>query len=196
MSPIIFWIATVLSFIGNTSFTLSSLVSNKKISVGMQTANHFLSTVAQLLQKAFSGMIQDGVCLIKNLILLFVPDGKKAVKIIVSVICMAVGFGAGIALNVVLSDNVWYGYLPVVSSLMLSATVLIGYVCTLSPLKQVLIMKGGLMLNAIAWGTYGIFIKLYPITIFNCLTFVLSLITIVRFIVASKKQQTEQSPPE
>lgn len=184
---VIFWIATILSFIGNTFFTLSSLFNSKKLSVAMQTTNHFLSTIAQLLQRAFSGMVQDVVSLFKNLILLFVPDGKKMAKIIISLVSMAVGVGLGITLNVLLSGNAWYGYLPIVSSLLLSITVLVGYVCNLTELKRILIMKGGLIINGILWGTYGIFIKLYPVTIFNCLTIVLSIVAITKFLVSHKK---------
>ena len=42
-----------------------------------------------------------------------------------------------------------------------------------------ILIKIGLIFNSIFWLTYGFFVMLYPVIVFNCLTLILSITTIV-----------------
>ena len=176
----IFIIANILSLIGNTFFTLSSLFKNKRTILTFQTVNFVLGTTGEVLQKAWSGFAQDFMNLVKALILLFVDESKKKIIIAVNIVCIAVAFAAGTAFNIILSGGVWYGFPPVISSLILSICVLLAFVSEMSEKKSELIIKSALILNGFAWSNYGFFVKLYPIMIFNCITIILSVIAIIR----------------
>jgi len=184
---IIFIIANVLSFIGNTFFSLSSIFKNKRTILSFQTVNFVLSTTSEVLQKAWSGFAQDSMNLIKAIILLFVDKSKKKVIITVNIICMTISFVGGIILNVILSDNIWYGYFPVVSTLIFSTCVLLAFVLPIDELKEELLMKIALLINGTSWGIYGFFIKLYPVIFFNIVLLILTIIAIVRILINMKK---------
>lgn len=172
-------IANIISLIGNILFTSSSLFKKKKLVISLQTINHFLSSTAQIMQKAYSGSVQDAAQFLKNLALIFVKDDKKKLKIGINIFFIVLAFGLGIFFNIYLSNGVWYGYLPVVSTAIFGICLLISYEGHFKGENtSALIVKFALILNGILWGTYGIFIKLYPITIFNGITIVLSIITI------------------
>lgn len=176
----VFIIANVLSLIGNTCFTLSSIFKNKRTILSFQTVNFVLGTTSEILQKAWSGFAQDSMNLVKALILLFVDDSKKKAIIVVNVFCMTAAFAGGIILNVVLADNVWYGYLPVASTLGLSIVMLLAFVLNLEEQQNELMIKAALIVNGFCWGAYGFFVQLYPIMFFNGITIVLSGIGITK----------------
>ena len=96
-------IANILSVVGNALFTLSAIPRNKTTIITMQTSNHFLSSVAQLLTSAYSGMVQDVVCLFKNVVLIFVKEQMKKTRLIINIICIVLALCVGITLNILLS---------------------------------------------------------------------------------------------
>ena len=55
------------------------------------------------------------------------------------------------------------------------------------------IIKIGLVFNSILWGVYGYFINLYPVMIFNGITFILSVLSIINVIVYFKKKKKEKA---
>lgn len=172
-------IANVLSFIGNALWCSSSMFKNKKTIISLQTTNHALSATAQAMQKAYSGMVQDASNLVKNIILLFVKETKRKLKIAINIVFIALAFVLGLLLNIFLSNSVWYGFLPVASNLMYGTIVLISYEGKMSERKATILIKIALVFNSILWGTYGMFVKLYAITAFNAITLVLSIISII-----------------
>lgn len=176
----VFIIANILSLIGNIFFTLSSVFKNKRTILSFQTVNFVLGTTSEVLQSAWSGFAQDSMNLVKALILLFVDESKKKIIVAINVFCMAVSFVGGIILNVVLADNVWYGYLPVVSTFGLSLVMLLAFVLNLGEKKNEFMIKVILIVNGVCWGIYGFFVQLYPILIFNSITIVLSVLAIIR----------------
>lgn len=180
---VVILIANILSVIGNALFTLSAIPRNKTTIITMQTSNHFLSSVAQLLTSAYSGMVQDVVCLFKNVVLIFVKEQMKKTRLIINIICIVLALCVGITLNILLSNSIWYGFLPVISTCILSTCILIVFMLPkLSIQMQTILVKGALIVNAVCWGSYGIFVKLYPITIFNGITFIISIISIISII--------------
>lgn len=172
-------IANILSLIGNTLFTTSALLKSKKKILVFQNSNYILSTIAEILQEAYSATVQEMTAFFRNIVLLFVKDDKKKTKLVVSLIFLFIAVVAGVLLNIFLSDNIWYGYLPICATIVYSSFVIYTFVKTLDERVAEILIKIGLIFNSIFWLTYGFFIMLYPVIIFNCLTLILSIITIV-----------------
>ena len=62
----------------------------------------------------------------------------------------------------------------------------------ISELKSEIIIKIGLIINSFIWTTYGFFVKLYPIMIFNIITIILCIISFIRIIIIIKKHNNEK----
>ena len=189
-------IANVLSLIGNSLFCLSSLFKRKRQIILFQTANHFLSTIAQFLQSAYSGMIQDSLSLVKNLVLLFVNENKKILRFTINVIVIILCLVIGVIINITLSGNVWYGYLPIISNVVYGIVVLYVFMKGFKKDTEELIIKSALIFNSLCWGTYGIFVKLYPITIFNGITLIISIISIIIILVQKSRNRANNRENE
>ncbi|MCR5350776.1 MAG: YgjV family protein [Acholeplasmatales bacterium] len=189
-------VANILSLAGNILFTSSSLFKSRTKIIILQTSNHLLSSIAQFLQSAFSGMVQDVLLLIKNIVLLFVKQNHKIIRIIINVTCIILGLVLGILLNVLLNDNIWYGYLPVAGTFIFSTTASIIFIKEkINPNLDEFIIKIAIIINAIFWLIYGLQIKLYPVTIFNCITITLCvyrIIIIVKNVITNKKQKSHK----
>ena len=183
-------IANILSLIGNTLFTSSALLKSKKKILVFQNSNYILSTIAEILQKAYSATVQEMTAFFRNIVLLFVKEDKKKTKLVVSLIFLAIAVVVGVLLNIYLSDNIWYGYLPICATIVYSSFVIYTFVKTLDERVAEILIKIGLIFNSIFWLTYGFFIMLYPVIVFNCLTLVLSIITII---IRSKELKIEKS---
>ena len=180
-------IANVLSFIGNTMFTLSALLKSRRKILLFQSSNHVLAIVSEYLTNAFSAMAQESISLVRNFIFLFIKDNKKMLKFIISILLLVTGATLGVLLNIYLSDNVWYGYLPVLGNLVYSSFVILAFMLNVNELNSVLIIKIGLFVNTILWGIYGYFVMLYPILIFNAINTVFCVISFIRVMIIKKK---------
>lgn len=188
----LFIIANVLSFIGNLCFTMSSIFKKKRHILTAQTINFVLSSTSEVMQKAWSGFALDSMNLVKGLILLFVDESKKRVIIIVNIICMTIATIGGIIMNYILANNVWYGYPPILSTLILSICMLLAFVLSMPEEKSELIIKLSLIFNSICWGIYGFFVQLYPVMFFNCITLILSVISIIRILKNSRNGEKNE----
>ncbi|MBO4472209.1 MAG: YgjV family protein [Clostridia bacterium] len=183
-------IANILSLVGNVIATSAAWLKSKRNILLFQSSNHVLEIIAQSMTAAYSGVAQEAVSLIRNISLVFIKSTKKTPKLIISVICLVVGLVAGVLFNIYLSDNVLYGYLPVAGGVAYGVFVILAFVLTLDALDAELLMKIGIIFNAICWSIYGVFIKLYPVMIFNGVAFVLSAVSIVRISIAKRKRRS------
>ena len=190
-AEIILLVANILSLIGNALFTLSSIFKKKRNILLMQSSNYILAVIAEYLQKAYSGMVQEGVSLIRNIILLFVNTKNKIAKLIITISCVLVAVTVGIIINYKSNGNIWYGYLPIMGTIIYSSGVIMSFMIEMREIKSELIIKIALGLNSIVWALYGFFIQLYPILIFNIITLVLVIISIIRISIVLKKEKLE-----
>ncbi len=190
-AEIILLVANILSLIGNALFTLSSIFKKKRNILLMQSSNYILAVIAEYLQKAYSGMVQEGVSLIRNIILLFVNTKNKIAKLIITISCVCIAVTVGIIINYNSNGNIWYGYLPIMGTIIYSSGVIISFMIEMREIKSELIIKIALGLNSIVWALYGFFIQLYPILIFNIITLVLVIISIIRISIVLKKEKLE-----
>ncbi|MBQ7641608.1 MAG: YgjV family protein [Acholeplasmatales bacterium] len=180
-------IANVLSLIGNALFTLSSILRNKKKILLCQSSNYVLAVISEFMTKAYSGMVQEAMSFIRNIILLFVKSKNKIAKLIITLVCVTIAVVAGILINIFISDNVWYGYLPVCGTIVYSTAVILAFMINCHEITSEFIIKIGLLINSFIWTSYGFFVKLYPIMIFNIITIILCIISIIRIVIIVKK---------
>ena len=186
-------VANILSFIGNTLFTLSALLKSKRKILLFQSANHILAIVAEAMMNAYSALAQEAVSLTRNMILLFLNIKSAVVKLVLNIICVIVAVSLGVTLNILLNDNVWYGYLPVLGNLFYSSGVIIAFMIKSSSLKAEAIIKVGLLINSILWAIYGYYVELYPIMIFNIINIVFCIISFIRIgIIINKSKKIEE----
>ena len=195
-------IANILSLVGNVIATSAAFLKSKRNILLFQSSNHVLEIIAQTMTEAYSGVTQEVISLVRNISLVFIKSAKKAPKLIISVVCLVAGLVAGVLFNVYFSNNVLYGYLPVVAGAVYGVFVILAFLLDLDSLNSELLIKIGIIFNAVCWSVYGVFIKLYPVMIFNGVAFVLAAVSIVRIFIAKKKkaQPTEepsrQTPPD
>ena len=181
-------IANIISFVGNTLFTISALLKSKRKILIFQSINHGLAIVSEYMMDAFSAMAQESVSLTRNFILLFLKIKNEFVKFILNIICVIVAVSLGVTLNILLNDNVWYGYLPVLGNLFYSSGVIIAFMIKNNALKSEMFIKIGLLINSVLWALYGYYVLLYPIMIFNIINIVFYIISIIRIIIVKYKK--------
>lgn len=181
-------IANVLSFIGNSFFSLSTILRSKRNIVLSQSTNYVFAIVSEAMVGAYSALVQEASALIKNLVLLFVKEKQKLVRLIISVVCIITALVVGIIINVKYDDNVWYGYLPIIGALVYSSVVVFTFMKEMNFITTELVLKITLVFNSIVWSIYGFFVKLYPIMIFNIVNLTLSIISIIRCIILKNKE--------
>ncbi len=184
-------IANVLSFIGNTLFTLSSIFKEKKKILLLQNSNYVLAIISEYMTSAYSGMVQESMSLVRNIILLFVKTNSKKVKLAITLSCVAVAVSVGIVINVLYSGNAWYGYLPVCGTIIYSTAIILAFMVNFSALNAELCIKVGLFINSFIWATYGFFVNLYPIMIFNIITIILCIISFIRIYKIKKREKNQ-----
>lgn len=186
-------IANVLSLIGNTLAAVSAILKTKRNVLLVQSSNHFLEIIAQFMTAAYSGMVQEVLSLTRNVVFLFVKAEKKKTKLIISVLCVLAGLVGGIVLNVLLSGNVLYGYLPIVATTVYGVCVILSYTLKLETEKGELLLKSGLLFNVICWAIYSLFVKLYPGVVFNCISVVFCVYSIIRILTHKKPVATSSA---
>ena len=188
MNDTLLIIANVLSFIGNSFFSLSTILRSKRNIVLSQSTNYVFAIVSESMVGAYSALVQEASALIKNIVLLFVKEKEKLVRLIVSIICILAALIVGVIINVKYDNNVWYGYLPIIGALVYSSVVVFTFMKEMNIITTELILKITLVFNSIVWSIYGFFVKLYPIMIFNIVNLTLSIISIIRCIILKNKE--------
>lgn len=191
MDNTVLLIANIITFVGMTIATVAALFNSKRRVLLFQSVNHVLEIIAQFMTKAYSGMVQEIITLVYSVTILFVKSTKKAPKIIISAICLVAGLVLGVIINVKFSGNVWYGYLPIAAAAIYTLFVLIAFFADKDALKGDLLLKIGLLINMSLWGVYGVFVKLYPIIVFNGVALVFATISLVRIVIALKRRKTQ-----
>ena len=178
--------ANILSLFGNVFFSVSSLFKKKNKIVIFQSICHVLNSISEFITKAYSGIIQEIISLIRDFILLFIKDDKQTLKLIISIICIIFSVIIGIIFNIIFSNNIWYGYFPILATIFYSIFLVWGYL-NKNPILSEMLIKIGLIFNGLFWALYGLFVKLYPTTIFNILTIIFCVISIIRLLKINKK---------
>ena len=143
MTPVLI-IANILSLIGNALFTLSSILRSKKKILLCQSSNYVFAIISESMTGAFSGMVQEASSLLRNIILLFVKSSNKIIKLIITLITVTIAVTVGVLINIFVSDNVWYGYLPISGTIVYSTAVILAFMLKINEIKSEIIIKIGL----------------------------------------------------
>ncbi len=191
MTPVLI-IANILSLIGNALFTLSSIFKSKKKILLFQSSNYVFAIISEAMTEAYSGLVQEATSLLRNIVLLFVKTNNKIIKLIITLFFVLIAVTIGVIINITVSNNIWYGYLPICGTIVYSTAVILAFMLKISELKSEIIIKIGLIINSFIWTTYGFFVKLYPIMIFNIITIILCIISFIRIIIIIKKHNNEK----
>ncbi len=192
MTPVLI-IANILSLIGNALFTLSSIFKSKKKILLFQSSNYVFAIISEAMTEAYSGLVQEATSLLRNIVLLFVKTNNKIIKLIITLFFVLIAVTIGVIINIIVSNNIWYGYLPICGTIVYSTAVILAFMLKISELKSEIIIKIGLIINSFIWTTYGFFVKLYPIMIFNIITIILCIISFIRIIIIIKKHNNEKN---
>ena len=191
MTPVLI-IANILSLIGNALFTLSSIFKSKKKILLFQSSNYVFAIISEAMTEAYSGLVQEATSLLRNIVLLFVKTNNKIIKLIITLFFVLIAVTIGVIINITVSNNIWYGYLPICGTIVYSTAVILAFMLKISELKSEIIIKIGLIINSFIWTTYGFFVKLYPIMIFNIITIILCIISFIRIIIIIKKHNNNK----
>ncbi len=194
--PIAFIIANVLAFTGNSLFTVSSFFKSRTKALLLQSVNHGLCIVSELLTFAYSGMVQESVSLLRNIMLLFLKTNNKIVKTVVYFTFMVIAVTVGILLNIFLSDNVWYGYLPIFGTGVYTLGLILAFLINTTEVNKQLITKISLMINCVLWCTYGFYISLYSAVFFNLLNLVILIVSVIKILVSINKAKNDSDSVE
>ena len=184
--------ANVISFIGNFMFSVTAFFKNKRLIILFQSTNHFLCIIAEFILKAYSGMVIEAVSLTRNILLIFVKTKNKVANVLIYTIFLAIAITVGVILNIKLSGNVWYGYLPIIGTSIYSVGLIIAFIIDLKPLDQELIIKSTLFVNCTLWGIYGVFVNMWSALICNIINVTLLTIAITKIIIAKEKEKKEE----
>ena len=194
--PIAFIIANVLAFTGNSLFTVSSFFKSRTKALLLQSVNHGLCIVSELLTFAYSGMVQESVSLLRNIMLLFLKTNNKIVKTVVYFTFMVIAVTVGILLNIFLSDNVWYGYLPIFGTGVYTLGLILAFLINTTEVNKQLITKISLMINCVLWCKYGFYISLYSAVFFNLLNLVILIVSVIKILVSINKAKNDSDSVE
>ena len=82
--------------------------------------------------------------MVANIILMFVKDDKKVLKIVVISIITLLAVGVGIFVNIYVSSNKWQGYLPIAATLIYTTFLLVAFVKKPGPIQSEALIKMGL----------------------------------------------------
>lgn len=175
-------VAQILSLVGNMLFTGSSFFKNKKLILILQSINHVLSSIAEIIQKLYSGVVQEATSLTRNIILMFVKEEKKILKLIIIIVITTFAVVIGVIVNVLGSGNKWQGYLPISATIIYTIFLILAFTIKVGPLQSEMLIKLGLFLSSICWAVYGVADegKLYAITVFNGITIISCFISFMR----------------
>ena len=173
----------ILTLIGMILFLTSSFCRKKKNILLFQTGNHCISSVGEIFLKQYSGAIQDGISIVRNIFILLNKNNK--VWNIIFIVSAAV---LGTVFNIVLQLDqpvlIAVGFLPVLASLQYSIVILL-------PNVKVPQIKASLACSSICWLIYGLFLKNYSMAIFNAAIFIVSIASIIQYGIQKKKKTKE-----
>lgn len=164
----------ILSGIALFLFFISSLLKHKNKILFFQIGNHIFGCAGEACLGQWSGCVQDIICIIRNLCIIF----KKCNKTL-SIIFILLGLSIGVLANIFLSGNDPWGYLPIFASFEFSVIVLI-------PNVKTPMIKLAMCISTVCWGTYGFVCKNYMMMAGNIITFISSLGSIIVYFYRKK----------
>lgn len=174
--------AYIISTIGYALFAIASGLKKKNHLLIAQSTANCLCAVAEGLNGLWSGLVQDAVNFIRNIFVL-----KNWMNKILAIVFIIVGTGVGIFVFIYDFENAkWWGLLPVFATAQYSIIILI-------PRVKVPVIKVSLLISSTCWAVYGFGMRFYPTMIFNIISFILALVTLILYFINKKKITNENT---
>lgn len=130
--------------------------------------------------------------LFKNIVLLFVDEAKKKLILFINILCILFALSFGITAVILWSEGQWYQYLPVGGMFIYSVcSTLVFAKSGLSKNFTEVLLKSALIINGICQCIYGILLPLIPNTIFNAITIIISIYSIIKIAVKVHKDKNK-----
>lgn len=171
MNTKIILIGNIVSLIGSSFLFLSSTGKSKNGVLAFQTAGSGFLVVSGLLLRAYSGVAQDVISVIRNL---------TVIKKVNSKILSFIFIGAGLVLGIGFNNFGAAGLLPVFANFEFSCIVLY-------PKSGEITTKIAVIISNLCWAAYDIITKNYTGFAINLATATSSLIFIIRAVIRRRK---------
>ena len=147
---------------------ISTLLNDKRQIIGLQAMNHALAVIGGSLLKGYSGVVQDAIGLIRNVIVLKEKQ-TKFLKILF--------VGLGLVLGILFNNRGWIGLLPIIGSTEY-AIVIVNEKTTERTIKKAIIA------STLLWAIYSLF--LYNIV--NVVANLVTMISAILYLIRNKNQ--------
>ena len=157
-------IANVISGIGMITLFISTQLKEKKSIIGLQAVNHTLAIIGGLILKGYSGVVQDAIGLVRNIVVI---KGKQTTFLKILFV------GLGLVLGIVFNNHGWIGLLPIIGATEY-AIVIVNEKATERTIKKAIIA------STILWGIYSLFILNYVNFVANTITAISAAINLMR----------------
>ena len=172
--------AYIISIVGFIILTLASACKRKNMILAFQSASNVLVGLSEGLIGAWSGLAQDAINLLRNIFVLK-KWMTKTLSIVFIILCAVVG---GIVFYIDYDKHGLWCLFPAIATLQYSIIILI-------PNVKVPVIKLSIMISSTLWAIYGVAIRLYTTTIFNSISFILCVISLIVYFVKNKNKIEE-----
>lgn len=157
-------LVNVIGGIAMVIFLLSTLIKEKKNLLKVESVAHLLLIISEALNKTFSSIVQEVISIIRNIFIIFGKTNK-----IIMVLLLSIATILGIVFNILVDNNSWIGYLPIIANLEFG-------LCAFLNIKDKY-LKLSLCLSNILWAIFFIISGNYLSGGFNIASSIFSLIS-------------------
>ena len=161
-------IGNAIAFVGMTLFVLSSVFNSKKKILITQSTSHVVNMASELCLGQYTAVVQEIIDFTRNLVAIRKTNNK-----ILNIILIVLGVVVGVLVNVFINNNDPFGYLPIFASLEYSIVILM-------PKVKVWHIKCAMLVSTLCWAIYGLVYQNYVMLAFNILSFVITIITLIK----------------
>ena len=169
--------AEIISILGMLAYLYSTILKDRKKFLLVQIIFLSIDALVWLLKRGYSALIQDVVGVIRNV---FIYRNKQTKVLDITFIL----FAAILGLVVVDWNNFrFYELFPIVANL--------EFTIILLKTKKVEYIKGGLIASSLLWSTYAFFSGVYVTFIFNMISFISTIMSLLIYINRKDKTQID-----
>jgi hypothetical protein len=171
-------ITEIISLIAMVVFVYTTTIKDKKKFLLIQIVFLFFDSVVWLLKNGFSALIQNVVGIVRNI---FIYYNKQTKILDIGFILVALVLGI-IVIN--WKDFKFYELFPVFANLEFNIVLL--------KTKEIKYLKCGLIVSSLLWAIYALFTGVIVTFIFNLLSFITAIISLVLILKKEKKTKIDQ----
>lgn len=172
-------IANIVGGLAILAMIISSFFKRKNTILGTQIVAHILLAVSEGLLKAYSSIVQEGISILRNVTVIAKKNNK-----IINIILILLGLIVGILINVLVDNNSWIGYLPIIANLEYS-------IVTLSNKTSVNALKISFFISGVLWAIFFFVIGNYTSGALNLVSAFMALGAVIKSFFKNKENKSE-----